>query len=120
MQLSDWKALPRDKPFASGYLKMFGQELLFGRLDKDTLQSVLQVSFQKHHQTSIKNIKMLFLPHVPSLLLNILFQELFFVISINQGKEIQTLVRISYNHCLQTSPWGTVNDTDHDIQVLLI
>lgn len=50
MQLSDWKALPSDKPFASGYLKIFGQELFFGGLDKNTIQNALQVSFQKHHQ----------------------------------------------------------------------
>ncbi|OXB80055.1 UNVERIFIED_CONTAM: hypothetical protein H355_012978 [Colinus virginianus] len=41
-KLSDWKALPSDKPFASGYLKMFGQEFFFGGLDKNTIQNVLQ------------------------------------------------------------------------------
>ncbi|XP_040421681.1 vitellogenin-1 [Cygnus olor] len=40
--LSDWKALPSDKPFASGYLKIFGQELFFGGLDKNTIQNALQ------------------------------------------------------------------------------
>ncbi|NXE34192.1 VIT1 protein, partial [Ptilorrhoa leucosticta] len=40
--LSDWKAFPSDKPFASGYLKMFGQELFFGGLDKNTIQNALQ------------------------------------------------------------------------------
>ncbi|POI35129.1 hypothetical protein CIB84_001119, partial [Bambusicola thoracicus] len=42
-KLSDWKALPRDKPFASAYLKMFGHELFFDTLDKNTLQNVLQL-----------------------------------------------------------------------------
>ncbi|XP_068056080.1 vitellogenin-1-like isoform X2 [Anomalospiza imberbis] len=40
--LSDWKAFPSDKPFASGYLKMFGQELFFGGLDKNAIQNALQ------------------------------------------------------------------------------
>ncbi|XP_053841356.1 vitellogenin-1-like [Vidua macroura] len=40
--LSDWKASPSDKPFASGYLKMFGQELFFGGLDKNAIQNALQ------------------------------------------------------------------------------
>ncbi|NXP89752.1 VIT1 protein, partial [Passerina amoena] len=40
--LSDWKAFSRDKPFASGYLKMFGQELFFGGLDKNAIQNALQ------------------------------------------------------------------------------
>ncbi|KFQ15099.1 Vitellogenin-1 [Leptosomus discolor] len=40
--LSDWKAFSSDKPFASGYLKMFGQELFFGGLDKNAIQSALQ------------------------------------------------------------------------------
>ncbi|NWW52301.1 VIT1 protein, partial [Pedionomus torquatus] len=40
--LSDWKAFSSDKPFASGYLKMFGQELFFGGLDKNAIQNVLQ------------------------------------------------------------------------------
>ncbi|NXA71943.1 VIT1 protein, partial [Thryothorus ludovicianus] len=40
--LSDWKAFSSDKPFASGYLKMFGQELFFGGLDKNTIQNALQ------------------------------------------------------------------------------
>ncbi|NWR47910.1 VIT1 protein, partial [Regulus satrapa] len=40
--LSDWKAFSTDKPFASGYLKMFGQELFFGGLDKNTIQNALQ------------------------------------------------------------------------------
>ncbi|NXQ33939.1 VIT1 protein, partial [Alaudala cheleensis] len=40
--LSDWKAFSSDKPFASGYLKMFGQELFFGGLDKNGIQNALQ------------------------------------------------------------------------------
>ncbi|XP_068879342.1 vitellogenin-1-like isoform X2 [Aphelocoma coerulescens] len=40
--LSDWKAISSDKPFASGYLKIFGQELFFGGLDKNAIQNVLQ------------------------------------------------------------------------------
>ncbi|XP_075280175.1 vitellogenin-1-like [Opisthocomus hoazin] len=40
--LSDWKAFSNDKPFASGYLKMFGQELFFGGLDKNAIQNALQ------------------------------------------------------------------------------
>ncbi|NWX52403.1 VIT1 protein, partial [Steatornis caripensis] len=40
--LSDWKAFSSDKPFASGYLKMFGQELFFGELDKNAIQNTLQ------------------------------------------------------------------------------
>ncbi|XP_056211423.1 vitellogenin-1-like [Falco biarmicus] len=40
--LSDWKAFSSDKPFASGYLKLFGQELFFGGLDKDAIQNALQ------------------------------------------------------------------------------
>ncbi|NXD06927.1 VIT1 protein, partial [Nothocercus nigrocapillus] len=40
--LSDWKAFSSDKPFVSGYLKMFGQELFFGGLDKNTIQNALQ------------------------------------------------------------------------------
>uniref|UniRef100_A0A8C4V6Y0 Phosvitin n=1 Tax=Falco tinnunculus TaxID=100819 RepID=A0A8C4V6Y0_FALTI len=40
--LSDWKAFSSDKPFASGYLKLFGQELFFGELDKDAIQNALQ------------------------------------------------------------------------------
>ncbi|NWW01893.1 VIT1 protein, partial [Oreocharis arfaki] len=40
--LSDWKAFSSDKPFASGYLKMFGQELFFGGLDKNAIQHALQ------------------------------------------------------------------------------
>ncbi|NWW92266.1 VIT1 protein, partial [Rhynochetos jubatus] len=41
-KLSDWKAFSSDKPFASGYLKFFGQELFFGGLDKNTIQKALQ------------------------------------------------------------------------------
>ncbi|KFV05702.1 Vitellogenin-1 [Pterocles gutturalis] len=41
-KLSDWKAFSSDKPFASGYLKMFGQELFFGGLDKNAIQNALQ------------------------------------------------------------------------------
>ncbi|NXP07345.1 VIT1 protein, partial [Thinocorus orbignyianus] len=41
-KLSDWKAFSTDKPFASGYLKMFGQELFFGGLDKNAIQNALQ------------------------------------------------------------------------------
>ncbi|NXS36607.1 VIT1 protein, partial [Pomatostomus ruficeps] len=40
--LSDWKAFSSDKPFVSGYLKMFGQELFFGGLDKNAIQNALQ------------------------------------------------------------------------------
>ncbi|NXI39881.1 VIT1 protein, partial [Galbula dea] len=40
--LSDWKASSSDKPFASGYLKMFGQELIFGGFDKNTIQNAFQ------------------------------------------------------------------------------
>ncbi|NWY52270.1 VIT1 protein, partial [Chionis minor] len=40
--LSDWKAFSSDKPFASGYLKMFGQELFFGGVDKNAIQNALQ------------------------------------------------------------------------------
>ncbi|KAM6128684.1 LOW QUALITY PROTEIN: vitellogenin-1-like [Phoenicopterus ruber ruber] len=40
--LSDWKAFSSDKPFASGYLKMFDQELFFGGLDKNAIQNALQ------------------------------------------------------------------------------
>ncbi|NXI11782.1 VIT1 protein, partial [Irena cyanogastra] len=40
--LSDWKAFSSDKPFASGYLKMFGQELFFGEFDKSAIQNALQ------------------------------------------------------------------------------
>ncbi|NXE75806.1 VIT1 protein, partial [Cochlearius cochlearius] len=40
--LSDWKAFSSDKPFASGYVKMFGQELFFGGLDKNAIQNALQ------------------------------------------------------------------------------
>ncbi|NXJ61254.1 VIT1 protein, partial [Rostratula benghalensis] len=40
--LSDWKAFSSDRPFASGYLKMFGQELFFGGLDKNAIQNALQ------------------------------------------------------------------------------
>uniref|UniRef100_A0A8C8AX48 Phosvitin n=1 Tax=Otus sunia TaxID=257818 RepID=A0A8C8AX48_9STRI len=42
--LSDWKAFSSDKPFASGYLKMFGQELFFGGLDKNAIQNALLIS----------------------------------------------------------------------------
>ncbi|NXJ74285.1 VIT1 protein, partial [Trogon melanurus] len=41
-KLSDWKAFSSDKPFASGYLKMFGQEMFFGWLDKNAIENVLQ------------------------------------------------------------------------------
>ncbi|XP_008489046.2 vitellogenin-1-like [Calypte anna] len=41
-KLSDWKAVSSDQPFASGYVKMFGQELFFGGLDKNTIQNALQ------------------------------------------------------------------------------
>ncbi|XP_062467267.1 vitellogenin-1-like [Pezoporus occidentalis] len=41
-KLSDWKAFSSDKPFASAYLKMFGQELFFGGLDKNAIQNALQ------------------------------------------------------------------------------
>ncbi|NXG06317.1 VIT1 protein, partial [Sakesphorus luctuosus] len=40
--LSDWKAFSSDKPSASVSLKMFGQELFFGGLDKNTIQNALQ------------------------------------------------------------------------------
>ncbi|KFQ24157.1 PREDICTED: vitellogenin-1-like [Merops nubicus] len=40
--LSDWKAYSSEKPFASGYLKIFGQELFFGELDKNAIQNALQ------------------------------------------------------------------------------
>ncbi|XP_010153807.1 PREDICTED: LOW QUALITY PROTEIN: vitellogenin-1-like [Eurypyga helias] len=40
--LSDWKAFSSDKPFVSGYLKLFGQELFFGGLDKNNIQKALQ------------------------------------------------------------------------------
>ncbi|KFV46604.1 Vitellogenin-1 [Tyto alba] len=43
--LSEWKAFSSDKPFASGYFKMFGQELFFGGLDKNAIQNALQAWF---------------------------------------------------------------------------
>ena len=84
-QLSDWKAFSSDKPFASGYLKLFGQELFFGGLDKDAIQNALQVSFRKHHHLSIKSFKILFLSDIVSLFLTFNSKG-FFVFSINQGK----------------------------------
>ncbi|XP_065698496.2 vitellogenin-1-like [Patagioenas fasciata] len=41
-KLSDWKAFSSDKPFASAYLKMFGQEVFFGGLDKIAIQNAFQ------------------------------------------------------------------------------
>lgn len=82
-QLSDWKAFSSDKPFASGYLKMFGQELFFGGFDKNAIQNALQVSFLKHHYPSIKSSKILLFSYILSFLK---FMVEFFVSSINQGK----------------------------------
>ncbi|XP_017680339.1 PREDICTED: vitellogenin-1-like [Lepidothrix coronata] len=49
--LSDWKAFSSDKPFASGYLKMFGQELFFGGLDKNAIQNALQAWYGSDEKT---------------------------------------------------------------------
>ncbi|NWS98081.1 VIT1 protein, partial [Mionectes macconnelli] len=49
--LSDWKAFSSDKPFASGYLKMFGQELFFGGLDKKAIQNALQAWYGSDEKT---------------------------------------------------------------------
>lgn len=76
-QLSDWKAFSSDKPFASGYVKMFGQELFFGGLDKNAIQNALQVSFWKHHHPSIKSFKILFLSHILYLFLTFQFKRVF-------------------------------------------
>ncbi|NXK02955.1 VIT1 protein, partial [Herpetotheres cachinnans] len=55
--LSDWKAFSSDKPFASGYLKMFGQELFFGGLDKNAIQNALQAWYGPDEKTpSIRRI----------------------------------------------------------------
>ncbi|EMP30297.1 Vitellogenin-1 [Chelonia mydas] len=43
--LSDWKAQTTDKPLAAGYMKMFGQEIFFGALDKDSMQTLLQALY---------------------------------------------------------------------------
>ncbi|NXW81338.1 VIT1 protein, partial [Hirundo rustica] len=50
--LSDWKAFSSDKPFASGYLKMFGQELFFGGLDKYAIQNALQAWYGSDEKIS--------------------------------------------------------------------
>ncbi|NXX36880.1 VIT1 protein, partial [Nicator chloris] len=44
-KLSDWKAFSSDKPFASWYLKMFRQEMIFGGFDKNTIQNALQAMY---------------------------------------------------------------------------
>uniref|UniRef100_A0A8C6JCQ0 Uncharacterized protein n=1 Tax=Melopsittacus undulatus TaxID=13146 RepID=A0A8C6JCQ0_MELUD len=55
-KLSDWKAFSSDKPFASGYLKMFGQELFFGGLDKNAIQNALQAWYGPEKIPSIRKI----------------------------------------------------------------
>ncbi|KAM4654917.1 vitellogenin-1-like [Amazona ochrocephala] len=56
-KLSEWKAFSSDKPFASGYLKMFGQELFFGGLDKNAIQNTLQAWYRPEEKIpSIRKI----------------------------------------------------------------
>ncbi|RXM97975.1 Vitellogenin [Acipenser ruthenus] len=55
--LSGWKSVPSEKTLASAYIKLFGQEISFSRLDKKTIQEVLQaVREPVERQTVIKRV----------------------------------------------------------------
>ncbi|XP_078506479.1 vitellogenin-1-like [Lissotriton helveticus] len=45
-KLSEWKALPTHAPLASAYLKLFGQEIFFAKLDKDSIKRAVEVFYQ--------------------------------------------------------------------------
>ncbi|XP_053326328.1 vitellogenin-1-like [Spea bombifrons] len=52
-KLSEWKPLPSKQPLASAYIKMFGQEIFFHQLDKESLHDLFKVgfSFQRGHSS---------------------------------------------------------------------
>ncbi|MGH0139051.1 UNVERIFIED_CONTAM: hypothetical protein FKN15_070978 [Acipenser sinensis] len=55
--LSGWKSVPSEKTLASAYIKLFGQEISFSRLDKKTIQEALQaVREPVERQTVIKRV----------------------------------------------------------------
>ncbi|MGH0139050.1 UNVERIFIED_CONTAM: hypothetical protein FKN15_070977 [Acipenser sinensis] len=40
--LSGWKAIPSNKPLASAYIKMFGQEVSFSDIDRNSIENAVQ------------------------------------------------------------------------------
>lgn len=43
-QLAGWKACPSDKPLASMYVKLFGQEIAYANIDKSFIDYLIQVN----------------------------------------------------------------------------
>lgn len=42
-QLSEWRSLPADKPLASIYVKLFGQEVAFANIEKPMIDQAVKV-----------------------------------------------------------------------------
>ncbi|KAG2461603.1 VIT protein, partial [Polypterus senegalus] len=59
--LSGWKSLPSNKPIASAYIKLFGQEVSFAELDKNAIEDAVQMATGplQRHDTVRKLVKQL-------------------------------------------------------------
>uniref|UniRef100_UPI0012FE7F31 LIPOVITELLIN (LV-1N, LV-1C) n=1 Tax=Ichthyomyzon unicuspis TaxID=30308 RepID=UPI0012FE7F31 len=57
-KLSDWKSVPEERPLASGYVKVHGQEVVFAELDKKMMQRISQLwhSARSHHAAAQEQI----------------------------------------------------------------
>ncbi|KAJ1171461.1 hypothetical protein NDU88_003322 [Pleurodeles waltl] len=49
-KLSEWKALPTNEPLASAYLKLFGQEIFFAKINKDSIKRAVEVFYKPEEQ----------------------------------------------------------------------
>lgn len=43
LKLTNWKDLPNDQPLASAYIKLFGQEVAFVKIDKTIIEEAIPV-----------------------------------------------------------------------------
>uniref|UniRef100_A0A3P9LGA1 Uncharacterized protein n=1 Tax=Oryzias latipes TaxID=8090 RepID=A0A3P9LGA1_ORYLA len=63
--LSQWRSLPNNKPLASFYIKLFGQEIAFANIDKPLIEQAIALASGSSAQTySIKALKTLLLTGV--------------------------------------------------------
>ncbi|XP_069498840.1 vitellogenin-like [Ambystoma mexicanum] len=54
-RLSEWKAVPTDEPLASAYLKLFGQEVFFAKLDKSSIRHAMEAFYKTEEK--LPNLK---------------------------------------------------------------
>ncbi len=43
LKLTNWKDLPKNQPLASAYIKLFGQEVAFVKIDKTIIEEAILV-----------------------------------------------------------------------------